>query len=79
MHRRLSVRQTEQYVRTLLSPSAKSQPKKEEKSADIRHLENQLSEKLGAAVNIDHAGKKGRLIIDYHSLEELDGIIEKIG
>ncbi|MFT5114410.1 MAG: ParB family chromosome partitioning protein [Parasphingorhabdus sp.] len=79
MHRRLSVRQTEQYVRSILSPSPVSKNEIAAKSADIQHLENRLSEQLGASVNIEHNGKKGRLVIDYHSLDELDGIIEKIG
>ena len=76
----LSVRQTEALVRSY------QEGKKEEKanpvtapSADIRRLENTLSEKLGAAVEIQHGTKgKGKLVINYNSLDELDGILVHI-
>ncbi len=75
--RGLSVRQTEQMVKQLLAP-----PK--EKAApldpDVRRLQERLSERLGAPVRIVTQGKnKGRLEIRYSSLEELDGILERIG
>ncbi len=75
--RGLSVRQTEQLVKQLLAP-----PK--EKLApldpDVRRLQERLSERLGAPVRIVTQGKnKGRLEIRYSSLEELDGILERIG
>jgi len=76
----LSVRQTEALVRIY------QEGKKDEKvkpdaapSADIRRLENSLSEKLGAAVEIQHGAKgKGKLVISYNSLDELDGILVHI-
>lgn len=70
----LSVRQTEQLVRGLIEPK----PTKTEKvtSADINKLTNQLSERFGAQVKIDHNAKgKGQIVIKYHSLDELDGIL----
>ncbi len=79
MHRRLSVRQTEQLVRRMLTPTPVSETRqKSEKSGDIKQLEQQLSERLGAVVSIDHGNKKGKVVIEYHSLDELDGILEKI-
>ena len=79
MHRRLSVRQTEQLVRRLLSPAGTGAgARKPEKSGDIRRLEDELSEKLGASVSIDHGTRRGRLVIEYHDLDELDGIISRI-
>ena len=76
----LSVRQTEALVRVY------QEGKKDQKinlvvspSADIRRLENSLSEKLGAAVEIQHGAKgKGKLVISYNSLDELDGILVHI-
>jgi ParB family chromosome partitioning protein len=48
-------------------------------SADIRRLETDISEKLGAKVRIDHSKKgMGKLIIAYNSLDELDGILKHI-
>ena len=43
---------------------------------NIQRLEEQLAEKLGAPVSIEHArAGHGRLVIRYHSLDELDGIL----
>jgi ParB family chromosome partitioning protein len=45
----------------------------------VRHLVEKLSEQLGARVQIMRGGGgKGRLVIHYSSLDELDGILEKI-
>jgi ParB family chromosome partitioning protein len=78
INRRLSVRQTEQLVRQWLVGGRKRKPKPSVKDADIERLENELSESLGTTVSIEHRERKGgRLLIDYHSLDELDGIIKK--
>ena len=46
---------------------------------NIQHLEQTLAEKLGAKVEVQHHPKgKGRLVIHYHSLEALDGILARI-
>ena len=73
----LSVRKTEQLVKQLLKgpQSANTKP---EKNTDVSHLEEELSTKIGAKVEIQHGGKKGKLVIHYHSLDELDGILERI-
>jgi ParB family chromosome partitioning protein len=79
MHRRLSVRQTEQLVRQWLAGDRKRKRKPQPQDADTQRLENELSETLGAAVHIENRGAKGgRLLIDYHSLDELDGIIKRL-
>ena len=76
--RGLSVRQTEQMVKQLLAPP-KAKPVVAE-DPDVRRLQERLSERLGAPVRIITQGKnKGRLEIRYSSLEELDGILERIG
>lgn len=75
----LSVRQAEALVRQAqanqeiaLQPPAKPDP-------DITRLENSLSDQLGAKVIFKHNNKgHGKLVIHYGSLDELDGIIEKI-
>jgi len=82
MQRRLSVRQTEELVRRMLEPPEKGGGKKSEKgrSRDIQRLEETLSEKLAAPVHLESRdGKSGRLVIVYSSLDELDGIIERLG
>jgi ParB family chromosome partitioning protein len=46
---------------------------------DVARLEQELGEKLGARVSIQQGrGGRGRLTIEYFSLEELDGILERI-
>lgn len=73
----LSVRQTEALVRKIQQDA--ENPKKSENkqaSADIEHLQNELSEKIGSPVTLSHGAKgKGRLVIQYNSLDELDGVI----
>lgn len=73
----LSVRQTEALVRAFQERTNDEKFKPEQaKSADIRRLEESLSEKLGAGVEIQHGNKgKGKLVISYNSLDELDGIL----
>jgi ParB family chromosome partitioning protein len=75
----LSVRETEALVRRMLNPP-KRDDGGESRDPDVRRLENQLSEKLGARVAIRHsaASGKGRVIVSYNSLDELDGILEHI-
>ena len=75
----LSVRQTEALVRKLLSD--KDRPGAEPKHIDpnIRHLQDRLSQTLGAKVQIQHTAKgKGKVVLNYNSLEELDGILRHI-
>ena len=76
----LSVRETEKLVRRLQGLEEKPVPAAE-KIADpnIRSLEQQLCDKLGAIVKLQSGARgKGRLVISYNSLEELDGILEHI-
>jgi len=74
----LSVRQTEALVRHLL---AIKKPSVTPKHIDpnIRHLQDDLSQRLGAPVHIQHSAKgKGKLVLTYNSLDELDGILSHI-
>lgn len=76
----LSVRNTEQLVRRLLADGkAKKKAAGQTANADIRRLETEMSDKLGAKVRIDHTAKgTGKLIIGYNNLDELDGILKHI-
>ncbi len=75
--RGLSVRETEQLVRRLLKPAEKKPAPKVD--PDIQRFADELSEKLGARVQIQHSAKgKGKLVIQYNSLDELDGILDHI-
>lgn len=82
----LSVRETEALVRRLINPPDKAGSSRSgadassSADANIRELEGRLSDTLGAKVAIEHSGKsgKGRLVVSYHSLDELDGILSHI-
>ena len=79
--KQLSVRDTERLVRRLLSHKADKQTKQAStgRNADIRRLEVEITEKIGAKVRIDHLQKgSGKLVIQYNSLDELDGILKHI-
>jgi len=77
----LSVRETEQLVRRVLANESgqTAKPAASTQNADIRRLEIEISDKLGAKVRVDHTSKgTGKLIINYNSLDELDGILKHI-
>ena len=76
----LSVRQTEALVRLHQEGRNTEKVKPDVTvSADIRRLQDQLSDTLGAGVEIQHGAKgKGKLVITYNSLDELDGILGHI-
>ena len=76
--RALTVRQTEALVRNLQSGSGKKEADSRP-NPDVQRLERMLGEKLGARVAIQHSAKgKGKLVINYTNLDELDGIIAHI-
>lgn len=75
----LTVRQTEAMVRGLLAQ--KDKPAEGDKALDpnVRKLQDDIAEKIGAPVQIEYNAKgKGRLVISYNSLDELDGILAHI-
>jgi len=75
----LSVRQTEALVRNLVAARNKPKPAPKTGDPNIRQLQDELSQKLGARVQIQHTTKgKGKLVLNYNSLDELDGILAHI-
>jgi ParB family chromosome partitioning protein len=77
--KKLSVRETEALVKRLTTQPAASASAPPRTDPNIRKLEGDLSEKLGARVQVQHsASGKGKLVITYHTLDELDGILEHI-
>lgn len=70
----LSVRETENYVRKLLNPPPEAAAKQVD--PDVARLQTELAEKIGAHVKIN-ANKqgKGKVVIDFTDLEQLDGIL----
>ncbi len=74
-----SVRETEKQVKRVLNPPPKVSTASGNIDPDIKRLQEQVSERLGAPVEVQHKSTgKGKLVINYSSLDELDGILAKI-
>lgn len=76
-----SVRQTEDMVKELLAPhEAEKKSKANERPVDpnVRAAERQLQEALGTRVRILDRKGKGKVVIEYASLEDFDRIIEAL-
>ena len=75
----LSVRETEALVRRMAAPAGSPAHAATSRDPNVARLETELAEKLGAKVQIQHgANGRGKLVVGYGSLEELDGILEHI-
>jgi len=75
-----TVRQLEDAARKAQgAPKGKAKSAPVARDADIVALERELAEKLAAKVSVQHGrGGGGKLVISYHSVDELEGILEKI-
>jgi ParB family chromosome partitioning protein len=74
----LSVREAETLVANA-GRSRKADGKKRERSRDVVRLEEELSDALGAVVKLaTGAGGRGKLVVEFSSLEQLDGIVERL-
>src|SRR5688572_28257633 len=78
----LSVRETEALVRSMLNKgggTAIGRDTAKGLDPNVQRLQDELTEKLGAPVQIQHTGSgKGKVVVSYHSLDELDGILAHI-
>ena len=76
-----SVRETERQVAALLSDDKKKPAKTvHKKGRDVIRIEESLSDTLGAEVKLaSETREKGRIVIRYSSLDQLDGLLEKLG
>ena len=75
----LSVRQTETLVKRLLSDNSKRDQGSDQKDPDVSRFEAKLSDRLGASVQIKpKSGGKGHIVIEYGSLDILDGIVARL-
>jgi ParB family chromosome partitioning protein len=78
----MTVRDTERLVHGLLNPAKRAGRRKAKPAydADTARLENELADKLGAVVHIEPGRHgAGRILIRYSTLEQLDGIVERLG
>lgn len=78
----MSVRQAEQLIKSFLARAGaapKPTPQTERIDPNIRQLQDDLSSRLSTKVMFRHHSKgNGQLVIHYHSLDQLDGILRKI-
>jgi ParB family chromosome partitioning protein len=75
----LSVRETERLVRRMLQGGSMTGRSTTAIDPDIRRLQNELTDRLGARVAIQHGARgKGKLVISYNSADELQGILDHI-
>lgn len=76
----LSVREAEKLVYDMLNPAVKQMKNQVPHSRDIIRLQDRVADQLGAKVGIRHGTKgSGKLVIEYKSLDQLDGILSKMG
>lgn len=78
----LSVRQTEEMVHRLLAPGDAEQPEAKAKPAvdpNVRAAEEELQRALGVRVTIRDNKGKGKIVIEYASLEDFDRVVETLG
>src|SRR5271170_3374369 len=75
----LSVRETEALVRRIINPQSAAPRESAAADPDIQRLEHELADKLGAKVMFQHtASGKGKLVVTYNSVDELEGILGHI-
>lgn len=78
---RLSVREVERLVRKYLTETGQTKTTARSKPAHILELESELSRELGTKVSVETRknGQRGKIIIEFYSLDEFDRITERIG
>jgi ParB family chromosome partitioning protein len=85
--KRLSVREAERLVARAGTVSGRQAPllrAKTEKARDLQRIEQELSDALTASVQIrvkkrSQSGEQGEIAIAFGSLDELNGLLEKLG
>ena len=79
MEEGLSVRYTEQQVDALLYPHPKPEKPEREVDPNVRQAENVLQQALGVKVTIEDRGGKGKIVLEYSSLDDYDRILAALG
>lgn len=76
IHKGLSVRESETLAKRLSRQGKKRPESRSQKDPQIASLEDRLIRSLGTKVCIHHKGKRGKIEIEYYSLDELDRLLE---
>ena len=72
----LSVRDVESIIKTINNPKTQQTPVKQEKSLELKDFENKIKRVFSTSVQIKGNDKKGKIIIDYYSKDDLDRIYD---
>ncbi|HXX80636.1 MAG TPA: ParB/RepB/Spo0J family partition protein [Thermodesulfovibrionales bacterium] len=75
IHKGLSVREAENLAKTW-GAEGKKKARVKKKDPQIESLQEKLIRSLGTKVRIHHKGKKGEIVIEYYSLDELDRLLD---
>ena len=75
----LTVRQAERVAAKMKAPVAMPQAKPRRSDENVTALSSALQSHLGTKVSIDDRGQKGKIVIDYYSLDDLDRVLEILG
>ena len=78
VNKKLSVRQAEEIAKDILGSALVKTKTKRRNDPYLADFESKLSNALGTRVKLSKKGKKGKIIIDFFSPEELNSIIKKI-
>jgi ParB family chromosome partitioning protein len=79
LSKKLSVRQTEELVKQLYKPSKKAVNTPTKQNEQFQKIERQMSSHFGTKVKLDHQKTgRGKITFEYYSLEELNGLLEKM-
>ncbi len=75
----MSVRQVEGTVHNLMHPEPKREKAERQVDPNVREAERQLQRALGVRVQIEDRKGKGKIVIEYKSLEDFDRVVEVLG
>jgi ParB family chromosome partitioning protein len=79
LSKKLSVRQTEDLVKQLYKPSKGKADAKQKPAGQFNKIQDQLTSFFGTKVKLEHQKTgRGKISLEYYSLEELNGLLEKM-
>jgi ParB family chromosome partitioning protein len=79
LSKKLSVRQTEDLVKQLYKPSKGKIDAKQKPQVQFNKIQDQLTSFFGTKVKLEHQKTgRGKISLEYYSLEELNGLLEKM-
>ena len=74
----MSVRQTEGAVANLLNPPEKKETPERQVDPNVREVEREMERSLGVRVMISDRNGKGKIVLEYKSLEDFDRVVEML-